>query len=170
MAQMAGEICDGLHVHSFHSPKYLRDVLHPAVEAGLARSGRSRKDFTFRASTMVVVGDDAGELERSRQAVKQQIAFYASTRTYQAVLAVHGLDHLVPRLHAKSLEGDWRGMADLISDETLDHFAVTAGWDTLAGKLRERYDGICDRTQLYPAFQPSLEDPRLQALIKEMNT
>ena len=169
MAQMAGEICDGLHVHSFHSPKYLRDVLHPAVEAGLVKSGRSRKDFTFRASTMVVVGDDAGELERSRQAVKQQIAFYASTRTYQAVLAVHGLDHLVPRLHAKSLEGDWRGMADLISDETLDHFAVTASWDTLAGKLRERYDGICDRTQLYPAFQPSLEDPRLQALIKEMN-
>ena len=169
MAQMAGEICDGLHVHSFHSPKYLRDVLHPAVEAGLAKFGRSRKDFTFRASTMVVVGDDAGELERSRQAVKQQIAFYASTRTYQAVLAVHGLDHLVPRLHAKSLEGDWRGMADLISDETLDHFAVTASWDTLAGKLRERYDGICDRTQLYPAFQPSLEDPRLQALIKEMN-
>jgi probable F420-dependent oxidoreductase len=170
MAQMAGDICDGLHVHSFHSPKYLRDVLHPAVEAGLARSGRSRKDFTFRASTMVVVGDDAGELERSRQAVKQQIAFYASTRTYQAVLAVHGLDHLVPRLHAKSLEGDWRGMADLISDETLDHFAVTASWDTLAGRLRERYDGICDRTQLYPAFQPSLEDPRLQTLIKEMNS
>ena len=51
--------------------------------------------------------------------MKQQIAFYASTRTYQAVLAVHGLDHLVPQLHAKSLEGDWQGMADLISDETL---------------------------------------------------
>jgi probable F420-dependent oxidoreductase len=170
MAQMAGEICDGLHVHSFHSPKYLREVLHPAVEAGLAKSGRSRKDFTFRASTMVVVGDDAGELARSRQAVKQQIAFYASTRTYQAVLAVHGLDHLVPRLHAKSLEGDWQGMADLISDETLDHFAVTGSWETLAGKLRDRYDGICDRTQLYPAFQPSLDDPRLQALIREMNS
>jgi probable F420-dependent oxidoreductase len=169
MAQMAGEICDGLHVHSFHSPKYLREVIRPAVEVGLGKSGRSRKDFTFRASTMVVVGDDADELERSRRAVKQQIAFYASTRTYQAVLAVHGLDHLVPQLHAKSLEGDWDGMADLISDETLDHFAVTATWETLAGKLRERYDGICDRTQLYPAFQPSLDDPRLATLISEMN-
>ncbi len=59
----------------------LRAIWDPAVEAGLAKSGRSRKDFTFRASTMVVVGNDAGELERSRQAVKQQIAFYASTRT-----------------------------------------------------------------------------------------
>jgi len=169
MAQMAGEICDGLHVHSFHSPKYLREVIRPAVEVGLGKSGRPRRDFTFRASTMVVVGDDADELERSRRAVKQQIAFYASTRTYQAVLAVHGLDHLVPQLHAKSLEGDWDGMADLISDETLDHFAVTATWGTLGARLRERYDGICDRTQLYPAFQPSLDDPRLQALVKEMN-
>jgi len=168
MAQMAGEICDGLHVHSFHSPKYLREVIRPAVEVGLAKSGRPIKDFTFRASTMVVVGDDADELERTKRAVKQQIAFYASTRTYQAVLAVHGLDHLVPHLHAKSLEGDWQGMADLISDETLDHFAVTATWKTLGEKLRQRYDGICDRTQLYPAFQPPLDDPRLQALIKEM--
>ena len=170
MARMAGEICDGLHVHSFHSPKYLREVIHPAVAEGLRASGRSRKDFTFRAATMVVLGDTKDELERSKQAVKQQIAFYASTRTYQAVLAVHSLDHLVPRLHAKSLEGDWEGMADLISDETLDHFAVTATWETVGAQLRERYAGICDRTQLYPAFQPSLEDPRLQALVREMNS
>jgi len=169
MARMAGEICDGLHVHSFHSPKYLREVMHPAVAEGLRVSGRTRKDFTFRASTMVVLGDTEEELERNRQAVKQQIAFYASTRTYQAVLAVHGLDHLVPRLHTKSLEGDWKGMADLISDETLDHFAVTATWETVGARLRARCAGICDRTQLYPAFQPSLDDPRLQALIKEMN-
>jgi probable F420-dependent oxidoreductase len=169
MARMAGEICDGLHVHSFHSPKYLREVMHPAVAEGLRASGRARKDFIFRASTMVVLGDTEEELERNRQAVKQQIAFYASTRTYQAVLAVHGLDHLVPQLHAKSLAGDWKGMADMISDETLDHFAVTATWETVGARLRERYASICDRTQLYPAFQPSLDDPRLQTLIKEMN-
>ena len=82
---------------------------------------------------------------------------------------MHGLDHLVPQLHAKSLEGDWQGMTALSSNETLDHFAVTASCDTLGAKLRERYDGICDRSQLYPAFQPPLDDPRLQALIKEMN-
>jgi len=169
MARMAGEICDGLHVHSFHTPKYLREIIHPAVEDGLRISGRTRKSFVFRASTMVVLGDTSEELARNRQAVKQQIAFYASTRTYQTVLAVHGLDHLVPQLHAKSLVGDWKGMADLISDETLDHVAVTASWETLGAKLRERYVGLCDRTQLYPAFQPSLDDPRLQALLKEMN-
>src|SRR5262249_35192936 len=109
------------------------------------------------------------ELDRNRQAVKQQIAFYASTRTYQAVLAVHGLDHLVPQLHARSIAGDWKGMADLISDETLDHIAVTATWETLGAKLRRSCAGLCARSQPSPASQPSLDDPRLQALLKEMN-
>jgi hypothetical protein len=60
--------------------------------------------------------------------------------------------------------GDWRH-GGLISDETLDP-SLTATSELLA-KLRRAT--ICDRTQLYPAFQPSLDDPRLQALIKEMN-
>jgi probable F420-dependent oxidoreductase len=170
MCRLAGELCDGIHIHSFHSPTYLREVIHPAVAEGLKASARSRRDFTVRASTMVVLGDTPEELERNKQAVKQQIAFYASTRTYQAVLAVHGLDYLVPQLHARSLAGDWKGMADLISDEALGHFAVTATWETLGARLRERYEGLCDRTQLYPAFQPSLEDPRFVALARELNT
>jgi hypothetical protein len=125
--------------------------------------------MTFDLREIPAYARRAEELGRNKRAVKQQIAFYTSTRTYQAVLAVHGLNHLVPQLPARSLEGDWQGMTDLISDETLDHFALTASWDALGSKLRERYDGICDRTQLYPAFQPSRDDPRLQALIKEMN-
>src|SRR5215831_6845106 len=47
MCGVAGEFCDGMHVHPFNSPKYLREVVHPTVEAGLKKSGRARKDFTF---------------------------------------------------------------------------------------------------------------------------
>lgn len=160
MCRIAGEVGDGLHVHSFHSARYLRDCVHPAVQEGLTRSGRSRADFTFRASTMVVLGDTEEEQRGNARAVKQQIAFYASTRTYQSVLAVHGLEELVPRLHAKSLAGDWEGMADLITDEMLDLFAVSGRFEEIGEKIRERYRGLYDRTQLYPSFQPSLDDPR----------
>ena len=160
MCRIAGEVGDGLHVHSFHSARYLRDCVHPAVQEGLARSGRSRADFTFCASTMVVLGDTEEERRGNARAVKQQIAFYASTRTYQSVLAVHGLEELVPRLHAKSLAGDWDGMADLITDEMLDLFAVSGRFEEIGAKIRERYRGLYDRTQLYPSFQPSLDDPR----------
>jgi probable F420-dependent oxidoreductase len=169
MARLAGEVAEGLHIHSFHSAKYLREVLHPAVAEGLHRAGRSRLDFTFRASTMVIVGDTREEIEKQKQAVKQQIAFYASTRTYAAVLAAHGLDDLSPRLHAKSLEGDWKGMADLISDAMLEHFAVIGSWADIGPRIRERYAGLYDRTQLYPSFAPSLDDPRMAALARDFN-
>ena len=160
MCRIAGEVGDGLHVHSFHSARYLRECVHPAVAEGLARGGRSRADFTFRASTMVVLGDTEEERRRNARAVKQQIAFYASTRTYQPVLAAHGLEDLVPRLHQKPLAGDWAGMTDLISDETLDLFAVTGPFEEIGDRIRERYRGLYDRTQLYPSFQPALDDPR----------
>ncbi|HEX6081235.1 MAG TPA: TIGR03617 family F420-dependent LLM class oxidoreductase [Methylomirabilota bacterium] len=165
MCRVAGEIADGLHVHSFHSARYLRDCVHPAVQEGLNRAGRSRAEFTFRASTMVVLGDSPEERSRRARAVKQQIAFYASTRTYQPVLAVHGLEDLVPRLHAKSLAGDWEGMTDLISNETLELFAVSGPFEEIGDRIRERYRGLYDRTQLYPSFQPSLDDPRWPAVL-----
>ena len=53
MCRIAGELCEGMHVHPFNSPKYLREVVHPAVEEGLRRSGRSRRDFTYATATFV---------------------------------------------------------------------------------------------------------------------
>jgi probable F420-dependent oxidoreductase len=166
---VAGEVCDGLHVHPFNSPRYLREYVRPAVEEGRQKSGRTRADFTYVTSTFVVVGDTEEELARNRQAVKQQIAFYASTRTYEPVLAAHGWQDLVPHLHRKSVEGDWGGMADLITDEMLDTYAVTGSYDTIAARLKERYEGLLDRTAFYQPYQPGLDDPRMPRVVKEFN-
>jgi probable F420-dependent oxidoreductase len=169
MCGVAGELCDGLHVHPFNSPKYLREVVHPAVDEGLRKSGRSRKDFTYATSSFVVVGDTEQERAEQARMVKQQIAFYGSTRTYQPVLAAHGWEDLTAKLHKKSVEGDWHGMADLITDEMLDTYAVTATYDKLHDALTERYAGLLDRTALYQPYQPSLDDPRLPAAIRAFN-
>ena len=169
MCGVAGELCDGLHVHPFNSPKYLREVVHPAVEAGLKKSGRARKDFTYATTTFVVVGDTDKERAEQARMVKQQIAFYASTRTYEPVLAAHGWQDLTPKLHRKSVEGDWQGMADLVTDEMLDTYAVTATYDNLRAKIEERYAGLLDRTALYQPYRPNLDDPRLPAAIRAFN-
>jgi probable F420-dependent oxidoreductase len=170
MCRVAGEVCDGLHVHPFNSPKYLREVVRPAVEEGQAKAGRGGAAFTYVTSTFVVVGDTEAERAPGRQAVKQQIAFYASTRTYEPVLAVHGWQDLTPALHRKSVEGDWKGMADLVTDEMVDTYAVTGTWQDIGRKIRERYAGLLDRTAFYqPYAPPSLDDPRLPRLVKEFN-
>jgi probable F420-dependent oxidoreductase len=169
MCRMAGEVCDGLHVHPFNSPKYLREYVHPAVNEGLARSGRSRADFTYTTATFAVVGDTEEELARARRSVQQQIAFYASTRTYEPVLAAHGWQDLGVHLHRKSVEGDWAGMADLITDEMVDTFAVTGGYADIASRIKARYAGLLDSTSLYQPYQPGLDDPRLPRMVKEFN-
>ena len=169
MCRLAGEVCDGLHVHPFNSAKYLREYVHPAVEEGLRASGRMRSDFTYVTSTFVVVGDTEEELHAHRQSVKQQIAFYASTRTYEPVLAAHGWQDLAPQLHRKSVQGDWKGMADLITDEMVDTYAVTGSYATIGARIRERYAGLLDRTSFYQPYQAGLDDPRLPRLVKEFN-
>lgn len=167
MCKMAGEVCDGLHVHPFNTPKYLREYVHPAVEEGLRMSGRSRADFTYATSSFVIVGDTEQERARNAEAVRQQIAFYASTRTYEAVLAAHGWEGVGPELHEKSLQGDWGGMAQLITDEMLDTIAVSGTYETIGVKLRARYAGLLDRIALYQPYEVSLVEARAAALARE---
>jgi probable F420-dependent oxidoreductase len=170
MCRVAGEVCEGLHVHPFNSPKYLREYVQPAVNEGLKAASKRREDFTYATSSFVIIGDSEAELATQRRAVKQQIAFYASTRTYEPVLAAHGWQDVGPHLHRKSVEGDWKGMAELISDEMLETYAVTATADTIAARLNERYDGLLDRTAFYqPDKQQALDDPRLPRVIKTFN-
>lgn len=170
MCRMAGEVCDGIHVHPFHTAKYLQEFVHPAVEEGLRVSGRSRQDFTYATASFVIVGDSDAERSRNAEAVRQQIAFYASTRTYEPVLAGHGWEGILPDLHRKSLAGDWQGMARLITDDMLDTIAVAGTYETIGGKLRERYAGLLDRIALYQPYDTSLEQTRHAALVRAFKT
>ncbi len=167
MCRMAGEVCDGLHVHPFHTPKYLREYVHPAVEEGLRASGRSRQDFSHATASFVVLGDTQRERAQNAEAVRQQIAFYASTRTYEPVLAAHGWEGIVPELHQKSLDGDWKAMARLITDEMLDAIAVSGTYESVGTKLRERYAGLVDRITLYQPYESLVDESRCAALVRQ---
>jgi probable F420-dependent oxidoreductase len=158
MCRMAGEVCDGLHVHPFHTTKYLREFVQPSVNEGLKTSGHSREDFSYATACFVIVGDTESERAENAAAVRQQIAFYASTRTYEPVLAAHGWEAAGPELHRKSLEGDWKGMARLVNDEMLDAVAVSGTYETIGKQLRERYAGLLDRIALYQPYEAKVND------------
>jgi hypothetical protein len=147
--RMAGEFADGIHIHPFHSVEYLRKVVVPAVEEGLARSGRSRSEFTF--STQVIVAAGQGEQgEASRRAARQRLAFYGSTRTYRAPLELHGLADVTDRLHELMAQGDSPGMLAALPDEVIREFSVTGEtWADVAVAVRRRYEGLLDRVSFY---------------------
>ncbi|HXZ87163.1 MAG TPA: TIGR03617 family F420-dependent LLM class oxidoreductase [Candidatus Binataceae bacterium] len=167
--RMAGELCDGLHAHPFTSAKYLREFLIPRVEQGLQKSGRSRKDFTIFTTAFVIVGRNDEEIERAKAGVRQQISFYASTRTYQVVLEMHGWGDVAPKLNELAAKGDWALMPKLITDEMLDVYAVTGTYDNIADRIKERYDGLLDRVAFYVPYKAAFDDAIWRKLCKQFN-
>ena len=153
LAKLAGELCEGFHVHSFHTPRYLREVLLPAFRAG--REAARRPDpLTLSCAVFVVTGADEATIEESKQLTKSQIAFYASTPSYSKVLELHGWTNLIPQLSALLRRNRWNEMHSLISDDMLATFAVIAPPDELPYRLRERYRGLLDRAGFYFPFEP----------------
>ena len=169
MCRLAGELCDGFHVHPFHSVKYLNEMVLPNIAQGAAKAGRDAKACKLSTSAFVVVGDTPEERKKMVAPAKQQLAFYASTPQYKAVLDAHGWGDTQAKLNDKARSGDWAGMADLITDEMLDAFAVTGTWDEIAGKLQSKYDGLLDRVAFYVPYKPGDKADKWAKVIRAFN-
>jgi probable F420-dependent oxidoreductase len=166
MCRLAGELCDGFHVHPFHSVRYLREVTLPAIEEGLQARGRRRSDLELVSSAFVIAGDTEAERGAASHSARQQIAFYASTPSYAPVMELHGWGDTRQQLSRLAARGHWDEMPPLISDEMLDVFAVSGTWGELPGKLTARYDGLLDRVMYYLPFVPGQMDDRWRQVIE----
>ena len=141
MSRTCGEVADGLIGHPLASPRYLSEVVKPAIEEGADRAGRKAEECNLTASPMISISDD---VDLARREVKLQIAFYATTRTYKAILALHGKEDLVPELRSAFDARDKDRMTELIDDELCDAIAAAGTADEVKQKLA-RWDGIADR-------------------------
>ena len=61
MARLAGEVCDGFHVHPFHSRRYLAEIIRPAIEKGAASTGRDASACEVFCPVFAIVGDTDAE-------------------------------------------------------------------------------------------------------------
>jgi len=152
LAKLAGELCDGFHVHPFHSMRYLREIILPAIEAGAKKEGRKRDDVSVLVNAFVAT--TPAELNFARA----QISFYASTPSYRPVMDLHGWAGVAEKLSAHAARGEWAEMPVLITDEILNEFCLVTEGNQLADKLRKRYDGIADRLAIYTPFIPGERD------------
>jgi probable F420-dependent oxidoreductase len=149
LCRLAGELCEGFHVHPFHTPKYIAEFILPEIEKGLQKGGRTRKDITLASSIFIITGDTPEERARSREGVRQQIAFYASTPTYHPVFELHGWQDAAVELSRLAARGKWGEMPKLVSDEMLAVFAAEGSFAELPAMLKTRYDGLLDRIAYY---------------------
>jgi probable F420-dependent oxidoreductase len=163
MTEVAGEVADGIILHGFTTERYAREVTLPAVGRGLARAGRSRRDFQVRYSPFLVTADSDEGMEQARRAARERIAFYASTPAYRPVLELHGWGELQSDLNLLSKQGEWSKMGELIGDDVLDAFAVQGTPEELPDRIGRRIGGIADRTSFEPAVP--VDPDRLSAML-----
>lgn len=155
MAEVTGEVADGVLCHPLLSARYLRERLLPSIAAGAAKVGRPDGEVEIAAMLMVATGETEEEMAQAIAMTKTQLAFYASTPAYRPVLELHGWGDLQPELLRMTKEGDWLAMGDVIDDEMLRTIAVVAEPEQVATVIEERYGDTVDRVMFSMAQPPA---------------
>lgn len=163
LARLAGEVAEGFVVHPLHSRRYIEEVILPAIQEGLAASGRRRQDIKLSATAFVVTSPEEASF------VRDQIAFYASTPSYRRVMSLHGWEDTAVRLSALASRASWDEMSSMIDANMLETFALVGEAGQLAEDLKQRYLGLVDRLSIYSPFIPGEQDRFWRELLRAIS-
>ena len=170
MLRVAGEVCDGVLLHGFCTPKYTREVIIPNLKIGADRAGRSLDDIEINAGGFIITGETEEEVESKKAGVKGQISFYASTRSYESVMSTHGWEDTAARLYRMSVDNRWPEMPGQITDDMLETFAVVGTHDQIVSKLKQTHGDYADSISFdFPTSNPE-EEERLAAMITQLQS
>jgi probable F420-dependent oxidoreductase len=149
MTELAGEVADGYLLHAFTNTAYQDRVTAPALERGLAASGRTRTDIWTFGYLLLAAGDDPETQARAADRLRGQVGFYASSPMYRDVLDAIGCADLQPELHGLAKQGRWDELGRVLDDDVLDHFVLRGTLEELPARIRRRYEGYYDRAVPY---------------------
>ncbi|MFP6725598.1 MAG: TIGR03617 family F420-dependent LLM class oxidoreductase, partial [Alphaproteobacteria bacterium] len=114
MCEVGGEVANGIRPHPVCTPKYINQVMLPAVKAGLARAGRSLDGFEIAMKPLVATAPNEDILAQRVRDARARIAFYCSTPAYRRAFEIHGLGDLATELSQLSKAGRWNEMPERI--------------------------------------------------------
>jgi probable F420-dependent oxidoreductase len=162
LAKLAGEMCDGFHVHPFHSLRYLKEVILPALREGAEKAGRAIEEVVVSVTCFAATTPEDENFARA------QIAFYASTPSYRPVMELHGWGDVAEKLSAHASRGEWAEMPMLITDGMLGEFCTLATETELGEEIKKRYTGIADQLTVYAPFVPGERDEFWRRLVQAL--
>ncbi len=142
MCRVAGEVADGLRPHPVCTPRYIKEVMQPAVALGAQRAGRDPKQLVVAMRPLVATAPDEESLQNKISEVRARVAFYASTPAYRPAFDIWGLDGLARGLSVLAREQRWEEMPGRIDDDVLNTFAVVGTYDQMAEKIVQRYGDV----------------------------
>ena len=165
---MAGEVSDGLMLHSLTSPEYVKNVVRPSLIKGAQKAGRNGDMIKVTGGGFIITGPNRDSIRAMEPEVRKRIAFYASTRSYFPVLESHGFLEIGHELHEMSLKGQWAEMAELVSDEMLDAFSVSGEYDEIADRFVDRYGGLLDEVSFTLVCEKQPEEAQMRKMVRRL--
>lgn len=166
MCEVAGRVADGLAGHPLFTTTYVEEVVRPAVVKGARHAGRDPGDVEIISMVICAIHDDP---EQARREAAQQIAFYSSVKTYDAVLEAGGFGREGAAIREAFARRDLPAMFAAVSDEMVDAMAVAGTADQVRAGLK-RYEGVLDHIMLYSpsvGLAPERIQQNLDSLIRE---
>jgi probable F420-dependent oxidoreductase len=145
MIEAAGRVADGLLGHTLFSPRYIEQVVRPAIERGAAHAGRDPGDVALATYTLASASEDRAQARRDAAAM---IAFYGSVKSYAPLFA--GFEAEAAAIREAFARGDADAMVAAVTEAMVDELAVAGTPDEVREQLR-RFDGIVDEVVLSPA-------------------
>jgi len=140
MAETAGRVADGVLGHPMTSPAYVREVLRPAVERGAREAGRDPATLSISTGVILQLADDP---DLARREAALQVGFYATTRTYRPVLAMHGFEDRLEPLRRAFVRQDFEAMID-VALPMVGALAIAGTPDECRDRVSE-FEGVADR-------------------------
>jgi len=145
MLRTVGEVADGLVGHPLYSRKYLDEFIKPNIEIGAKRAGRSLKDIDMTTLLITVVSHDR---KQAIQEAKNQIAFYASVKSYEGILNLHGWERQKLAIWEHFKTFNLPKMAEAVTDDMLEQIAIAGTPDECRDQLK-KWEGLIDLPILY---------------------
>jgi F420-dependent oxidoreductase-like protein len=160
--EIAAEIADGW-IPIFFSVDKWQDAWGEHIEAGLAKSGRTREDFAVSPSVQVAID---GDLDAARGLVKAGLLLYLGgmgskkTNFYADLTRRFGFAEVADEVQSLYLEGKREEAYAAIPDELVDATAMIGTEDEVAERVKRFADAGVDRMIVSPMHGNQEENVR----------
>jgi alkanesulfonate monooxygenase SsuD/methylene tetrahydromethanopterin reductase-like flavin-dependent oxidoreductase (luciferase family) len=146
LTRLAGEIAEGFIDHPIHGPQWALTHGREALDEGLKRAGRDRKDIHWNAWFWVAVNNDRTEALDDARAT---VAFYAGIKEYEPMFAAMGFGKEAGACCDALERHDMAAWVGAITDEMAEMFVILGSADECRKRVDEVWD-VADSFCLMP--------------------
>lgn len=168
MCAVAGEVADGIRLHPVCTPKFITEVVLPALARGAARACRDVSEVEVCLKPLIGSAPDEATLATVAETVRARVAFYLSTPAYRRAFEVLDWGDKADKAAILSKAQKWEELAGVVDDDMLHTVATLGTYDQIGGLLAARYAGLIDRIEFSMPVNNPDDHARLRSVLAEL--